>query len=194
MSDLVTTINTLAFQFMKSIANPTFNTFMAFIATDSIVVLVIAVIGLYLFYRKDKNVFTFVVAGALVYAVAYALKLIVHEPRPCTVSSLSWINRVGCDSSTFSFPSEHASVLTGLYFFVDAYKYLRVLYIIWLVLILFGRVYLGAHYLTDVVAGMVLSIALMWAVRVYRKQINAFLAGIAKAILPQLFDVKWQKE
>ena len=99
------------------------------------------------------------------------------EPRPCSVSDLQWINHVGCESS-YSFPSNHATVLTGLSFFLAKYKYLRVLYIIWVVLVLFGRVYLGAHYLTDVIVGVVLSIIFYYIILKKKNVINNICSKI----------------
>ena len=192
MPNAITAINSFAFQLMKSIANPTLNSFMALIAADMAVIAVLVLLAFYLYYKKDKNVFTYLFTAIAIYVISDLIKLIVHEPRPCTVPGLSWINTVGCDASTFSFPSNHATMLTGLSLFVGAYKYLRILYVIWLVLILVGRVYLGAHYLTDVIAGMAIGLIISWAIRRYSKKINAFFASIAKRILPQLFDIRWR--
>lgn len=71
-----------------------------------------------------------------------------------------------------SFPSAHAALAATLYGFLAylAWKHMRGLwrYIaisatgILLVLIAFSRLYLGVHYLTDVVAGVVLGLACMW--------------------------------
>ena len=74
------------------------------------------------------------------------------------------------------------------------YKYLRILYVIWLILILFGRVYLGAHYFTDVVAGVIIGSILGLLIKHYRKNINTFFGSIAKRLIPQLFDIHWKNE
>ncbi len=194
MSSIVTAINTAAFQFTKSIASPSFNTFMSLISKDLVVVIILLIVALYLFYKKDKNVFAFLFAGILIYILTDIIKLIIQEPRPCTVSDLSWINTVGCDSSTFSFPSNHATILTGLSVFVTSYKYLRVIYIAWIILILFGRVYLGAHYFTDVIAGIIMGTILGLIVKHYSKKINDFFGSIAKKLIPRLFDITWKKQ
>ena len=70
--------------------------------------------------------------------------------------------------------------------FLKNYKYVRVLYIVWLVLILFGRIYLGLHYFTDVIAGAALSIVVAYIIYRYRNHINKVLNAIAKKILPPL--------
>ncbi len=177
-------INIEAFKLVLAMANPTLNVVMRYWAESFFVVLPLLV--LYFYLRKDKNVFSFVVAGVVLFLISDTIKMITKEPRPCEVSSLSWINVVACEGG-YSFPSNHAMTLTGLAIFTKNYKYLRVLYVAWLLVILFGRVYTGAHYLTDVIAGVALSIVVAWIIYSKRRQINGFLAKIACRILPPLF-------
>ncbi|MEM0074693.1 MAG: phosphatase PAP2 family protein, partial [Candidatus Micrarchaeaceae archaeon] len=142
---------------------------------------VIPLLVIYVLLRRDKNVFALVIAGITLYIVSDAIKLIVREPRPCNVSELSWINHITCESS-FSFPSNHASVLTGLTLFINKYKYVRIAYIVWLVLVLFGRVYLGLHYLTDVLAGVTISIIISYAIYIEKDR----LAKLGLKVFPFL--------
>ena len=88
---------------------------------------------------------------------------------------------MGCESS-FSFPSSHATTLTGLYFITRTYKYLNIMYIVWLFLVLFGRVYLGQHYLTDVIAGFIISIAVGYAIIRNKERINNILYKIISVV------------
>ncbi len=157
---------------------------MAIIGKSFLVVIPFLVLYLY-FIKKDANVYTFIVAGVLFYVVSDAIKLITKEPRPCNVTELSWINNVACESS-YSFPSNHASVLTGLTFFLGKYRYLQIAYVIWLVMVLFGRVYLGLHYFTDVIAGIALSLAMYYVISKYKNRINKLLNNIVKRVLPKL--------
>ncbi|MGC8671611.1 MAG: phosphatase PAP2 family protein [Candidatus Micrarchaeia archaeon] len=181
---LITQLNDLAFHAVKAIASTPLNQVMQALGPSFIVVLPLLVI--YLLLRHDKNVFALVLAGLLLYLVSDTIKLLVREPRPCDVQAtgLTWINAPACESS-FSFPSNHASVLTGLALFTDKYKYVRIAYILWLALVLFGRVYLGLHYLTDVIAGMAISIIISYAIYVYRQR----LAEIGMRIMP--FTKRW---
>ena len=176
-------INIWAFQAVKAVANPALNTIMNWLAPSFLVVL--PLLAIYMLLKRDMNVYSFVILGILLYAVSDTIKLIVGEHRPCDVSvtGLTWINHPFVCESTFSFPSNHASVLTGLTLFLKNYKYLRILYIIWLVLILFGRVYLGVHYFTDVLAGVALSLVIAYIVYRYRKQLNAFADKIVSKII-----------
>ena len=174
-------INIWAFQVAKALASPALSFIMQWLAKSFFIVL--PVLGLYMLFKKDRNAYTFVIAGILLYVISDTIKMITREPRPCNVDGLvTWIHPLTCQSS-FSFPSNHASVLTGLVFFTKNYKYIRILYIIWLVLILFGRVYLGMHYFTDVLAGMGLSLVVAYVIYRYRKPINAFVDNIVDRII-----------
>ncbi len=177
-------INIWAFEFAKDLASPALTSIMAIIGKSFLVVIPFLVLYLY-FIKKDANVYTFIVAGVLFYVVSDAIKLITKEPRPCNVTELSWINNVACESS-YSFPSNHASVLTGLTFFLGKYRYLQIAYVIWLIMVLFGRVYLGLHYFTDVIAGIALSLAMYYVISKYKNRINKLLNNIVKRVLPKL--------
>ncbi len=176
-------INLWAFHAVQAIASPALTAVMSVLSKSFLVVLPILV--LYLYLRKNNNVYSFVIAGILLFIVSDLIKIITKEPRPCNIAELSWINHIACEN-TFSFPSNHASVLTGLVLFLGKHKYVRVLYIAWLALILFGRIYLGLHYFTDVIAGMVISIAISAIILHYKDRINRISNKIVKAILPML--------
>ena len=176
-------INIWAFQFVKSVSSPFLNTLFSTLSSSFLIV--IPLLAIYLYLKKDKNVYTFIVAGIVFFIISDIIKMLTMEPRPCNVSELSWINNLGCEN-TFSFPSNHASVLTGLIFFLKPYKYLRILYFIWLALELFGRVYLGLHYFTDVIAGVALSITLYYIISFYKPKINEILNNLIKKVVPKL--------
>ena len=122
LSSYKLSINIWAFEFTKIIANPILNTFMHLLASSFFIILPAIVLYLY-FIKKDRNAYVFVVAIIFFFIVSDIIKNIIRMPRPCHVSSLNWINTVGCENS-FSFPSNHATVLTGLGFFLKNYKYL----------------------------------------------------------------------
>ena len=184
MSSIITSMNNLAFHAVLGIASPWLNTLMSLLAQSYY--LVIPLIAIYLFLKKDKNVFSFVIGAVVVFIVTDIIKMIVMEPRPCSVADLQWINHVGCETS-YSFPSNHATVLTGLSLFLGKYKYIRVLYIIWVILILFGRVYLGAHYFSDVIVGVILSIIFYYLIMKKKAVINKFCSKILHKVLKPIY-------
>jgi len=112
--------------------------------------LMVAVI-IFLFFRKK-----FIFIGPLIFSVVGSglvtalAKLSFVRPRP----ALSVFGEQG-----FSFPSGHATVAVALYAYL-AFLYWgrrkKLIYIITIFIILaigFSRLYLGAHYLSDVLAG-----------------------------------------
>ncbi len=175
-------INVWAFQAAKAVASPALDFIMYWLAKSFLVVL--PLLAIYMLLKRDMNVYSFVILGILLYVVSDAIKLVTQEPRPCDVSTtgLVWINHLACEAS-YSFPSNHASVLTGLTLFLKNYRYIQILYVVWLVLILFGRIYLGLHYFTDVLAGVALSLVVAYIVYRYRKQLNAFADKIVGRII-----------
>ncbi|MDE1825006.1 MAG: phosphatase PAP2 family protein [Candidatus Micrarchaeota archaeon] len=187
--DIVSAINAAAFQAAGSLASPALTTVMQYLAESFYVVL--AAIIIYMYVRKDRNVFSLVLSIIVLFLLTEIIKDIFRQPRPCTAESFPWANGI-CESG-FSFPSNHAATLTGLLFFVKGYRYLRILYLAWLLLVLFGRVYLGQHYLTDVIAGAVLSFVVAYAIYSMRNKINKLLGGIAHIVLRPLFGGEWAK-
>lgn len=170
-------MNLWAFHIVKDIMSPNLNLFMALMAKSYIIVLPLIAIYLYI-KRKNMNVYSFIIAIIALYVISDIIKLIVREPRPCNINELSWINTVSCEN-TFGFPSNHATVLAGLPIFLKGYKFIQILYIAWLFIMLFGRVYLGAHYLTDVLVGIAISIIITYIIYKYRDKIN----GICNRII-----------
>ncbi len=164
-------MNYAVFRYVAAFGSSLLNTIMLY-WSESFVVVFIALLA-YMYVKKDRgNMFPFVVALLASYILSEVIKYIVREPRPCTESSLAWINQTVCESG-FSFPSSHASALVGLTFFLKNYKYVRAAYIVWVLVTLFGRVYLGQHYFTDVVSGAALSIAVCYVMYRYRAAINS---------------------
>lgn len=179
-------LNMAAFKAALALSSPALTYVMGILAKSYY--LVLPALFLYMYFKKDMNVYSYVIAGVLFFIISDTLKMIVREPRPCSTSEvLTTLNlsKIACESS-YAFPSNHATVLTGLTLFMGKYKYIRAAYVVWLLIILFGRVYLLAHYLTDVIAGVAISLVIGYVIYRYRNRINAFLNGIVKRILPQL--------
>src|SRR5690348_10563080 len=132
--EILTGINSDAFQFAGSIASAGLTSAMNYFAISYY--LVLAAIAIFLYLRRDKNIFAFFLALAVLFVISEIIKILIQEPRPCQVEpqAFSWLQG-GCESG-FGFPSSHATTLTGLYLFVKGYKYLNILYLLWLIIIL----------------------------------------------------------
>jgi len=87
------------------------------------------------------------------------LKLLIGRSRPCQVLDQVY-QLVGCGGA-MSMPSNHAlNSSTALAFLITLYPSLGWVLAPVLLLIGLSRVYLGAHYVTDVLVGIVLGAAL----------------------------------
>ena len=83
------------------------------------------------------------------YVITYALKFIVARPRPLGIS-MNFLFHL----PDYSFPSAHAAVAFAALPVLDkTYPRLKWLWILSISFVAFSRIYIGVHYLSDVVAG-----------------------------------------
>lgn len=92
-------------------------------------------------------------------AVNVVLKNIFLRPRPYLEGAIS----IGPKTHGTSFPSGHSQAAGVLFYSLNdeygkKYKYMRYLAIAILILVPLSRVYLGQHYLTDVITGSIIGI------------------------------------
>ena len=104
--------------------------------------------------RRECLIGVTILAGLIVVTDAFGaqIKHLVHRPRPCV--ALQEIHQlVGC-GGTSGFPSNHAANTAATAAFVHV-LYPKTGWVSWplVVVIGFARVYVGAHYMTDVVGG-----------------------------------------
>jgi undecaprenyl-diphosphatase len=105
-----------------------------------------------------------IIAVAIIDPAIYRLiKPLVGRIRPCHEQALEWIRAVGGCGGRYSFPSSHAANLFGIAVVVGTF-YRRTRYYLFplAILVAIGRVYLGVHYPSDVVAGAVFGLAVGW--------------------------------
>ncbi|WP_194852205.1 phosphatase PAP2 family protein [Nonlabens antarcticus] len=130
------------------------------------------VILLFFFYRKLgwKNTLISLVAIAILIAasdqMANVFKQGIERLRPFKEPALEGvISKVGRSGGTFGFYSAHASSAIGLATFVilmfwKSNRWLCGITIAWAVLVAYSRVYLGLHYLGDILMGALMGILL----------------------------------
>jgi undecaprenyl-diphosphatase len=119
---------------------------------DKYVLLIL--LTLFLMYDKKKRKFvvpywmTFVIS---LVAVA-AFKTLIARDRPDTIISL-------IEETHFSFPSGHATIaFSSLPIVYKSFKQNKKFWLTYVLLIAGSRIYLGVHYLSDVVAGALLGL------------------------------------
>jgi membrane-associated phospholipid phosphatase len=135
--------------------------------------IVVVVTGLLLFRRWGRRSFLLLVAMIIELSVFLSANAIVRRPRPT-------IRHLGVTPATFSYPSGHTAVAVVLYGGIAvlvgvATKRLwpriaaGVIAVLIILAVGLSRIYRGDHFLTDVVAGLVMgALALYAAVLVTR--------------------------
>ena len=125
---------------------------------------IVIIVGLLIFIKNKWIVLLQASSYAIAGVVTYIAKLVVARPRP--TSALIKI------PSTYSFPSGHT--LTSIIFYIilvylltynidrDKRNAYLVFATIFALLISFSRPYLGVHYLSDILGGIILSIPLLF--------------------------------
>jgi undecaprenyl-diphosphatase len=111
---------------------------------------------------KDKKIILRgIISVVLAFFITDVLKLIIARPRPAP-GSTGWFLNTPADA--YSFPSKHASTSFSLATSVLLHKkMLGWISTVFAVLISISRVYLGAHYWSDIIAGAVLGIAISYS-------------------------------
>ncbi len=99
------------------------------------------------------------------------IKPLVGRIRPCRDPALEWVRTIAGCGGLYSFPSSHAANFFGLAFVIGSF-YKRTRYYLYTVAVLVavGRVYLGVHYPSDVLAGAVYGTAIGLAVVYFSKK------------------------
>ena len=98
--------------------------------------------------HKRKWILPLWLSLGISFAVTYGLKLFIMRDRPAEALS---------NSLTSGFPSGHATaVFSGLAVLDKEFPRFKWFWLVFALIVVFSRLYLGMHYLTDVVVGMVI--------------------------------------
>jgi undecaprenyl-diphosphatase len=161
----------------KALANKALDSLMT-LASDLAVngfLPLVAVMLLFFKDKRDKITGILLLAGFTIeYHAVRAIKLLVARPRP--FAALSDV-RVLEGLRDFSFPSGHATIaFMAAVILSDRFRTWRPLFFSLAAIVAFSRVYLGAHFPSDVIAGAAfgsaIGYALVYASRVMQSSPN----------------------
>lgn len=140
-------------KFFNSLSSSNISQFMHFISSE---IFLIAVILISSFLLRNKRKIIYLWAGTgFAYVLSMILKILVQRVRPISANSFD-------NLGFFSFPSSHATV----YFFIFAFIiwhfekniYYKLIFLVIATLVSLSRVFLGVHYLSDVIGGGLLGV------------------------------------
>lgn len=162
LMDLIKSLDELVLNFVEQMRTPFFTVFfkcITYLGEWSVVLPIALMVSVILILKRKKKqdaILAFISLGSL--GVAFFLKSFIHRMRPLN----GLINE-----TSFSFPSAHAVISVVFYGFIiylllpkiknKKLKALKIFIASILVLLIgFSRIYLGVHYLSDVLAGYII--------------------------------------
>ena len=142
------------------------------IFNDKILLLIMVLLSAFLFWIKEakKAIFIFFSAGfggLILFIIKYTVQRV--RPLPEVFSG-------------YSFPSGHSTIVVvffiSLLFVINKKKFLSMLAIFAIIAVPISRVVLGAHFLSDVIAGLLLGSIVVDFMKVYYKKIYNIIKSI----------------
>ncbi|MFH1916607.1 MAG: phosphatase PAP2 family protein [Nanoarchaeota archaeon] len=144
-------IDNFIFLAFFSLKEPTLTAFFKFVSDYRLVIFILYIIpAVLLFRRKKARYVPFLALSVFVTSIlVYLLKNAFLRGRPETV--LNIISLV--HEATYSFPSNHTAIAFACIPIIFLFKKERYYFLAFSILVGLSRMYLGAHYLSDVLAG-----------------------------------------
>ncbi len=150
-------------QYIQTFQSPALDLFfqgVTFLGEETFILLFFTV----LYWTVDKQMAQFIGLSFFIsLCVNTSIKEILHLPRPI---GLEGIRSLRVHTATgFSFPSGHTQAVTSLASSVAVYmkkRSITILAITIIILVGLSRLYLGVHWPTDVLGGIILALLITW--------------------------------
>ena len=164
---------------VHSLSRPWLDTlFTAITHTADIWILIpLAITVVVLWRRSEKTTAALVVTSlAAGFILSTLFKVQYARPRPDVFPPL-------VVEHSYSFPSGHTMAAVSFYgllailLWQRGHRLLAVVAALWVLLVAFSRVYLGAHYPSDVLASLALGIILLFMIMIIDKRVNSSSAS-----------------
>jgi membrane-associated phospholipid phosphatase len=157
-------------RWLQSFANGFWTAFFSFWTMFGEETIIIGLMG-FIYWCHDKKTGEFLgLTLFLSQIVNSVVKISIQRPRPFEVDG-AIVNLRDSTSSGYSFPSGHTQGAASVFGFVAFWlkkRWVTVVTIFIIVMVALSRMYLGVHYLTDVVAGGLLGLGIVYGL--YRWQ------------------------
>ena len=122
-----------------------------FLGKEFFILAIAIAITLTFIYFKKRDSIRFWLSLAVTIAVSYVIKILIQRPRPFLTYTIKPLVE---PMFTFSFPSmTTAAIFAMLPFMLKNFKKERVVWWIIALVIAFSRLYVGVHFLSDIVFG-----------------------------------------
>jgi len=155
---------------------------LTFLSSKVIIFFLLTIFFLF-FHKKRKWILPLWFIMALSYIVSFLLKVAVQRQRPFQqgiVSILPVLEKTSHFIWNFSFPSAHAMMVFAILPILNKeFPKLKYIWVIFVGLVAFSRVYFGLHFLSDVLIGGLIGY-LLGAIIIKIEKDNKFWEGIYK--------------
>ena len=152
---------------VQSFRNPVSDIFFKIITNFALAgLLFIAVPFIIILIKKKKQEILYFMTPAFAFVINVVLKLLIHRDRPNGIIEYQFFKLVD-----FSFPSTHAMIAFALLpLNFKNFPKQKYFFLVYAILVGLSRIYLGAHYLSDVVAGAFFGLGIGYMILIASKK------------------------
>ncbi len=174
---LITFDRFLTFFFIQSPHPLILELLFSFFSAQGVYIMIWFSIFLYLIFFEEKKQKTFIIYFLASLIIAFLsvtiIKNLTKRPRPFSANYNQLQPITTNYSKDYSFPSGHATISFSVATILSAFNKKRRKYFYSIaVLIAFSRIYLGYHYVTDVIVGSLLGWLISWTLSLKLKMKN----------------------